>query len=55
MSEIKMGLSHALRMTLKTEPQGEIFTLLKEAYISVQHINYEDNEPSTQEKKTTNV
>ena len=34
-------------MTLNKEPQGQIFRYIKETYISVQHINYEENKPST--------
>ena len=36
---------------LKTEPQCQICIHIKEACIYVQHINYEENEPSTEEKK----
>ena len=38
-------------MTLNEEPQGQIFRYIKETYISVQHINYEENRSSTEEKK----
>ena len=38
-------------MTFKTEPQGQMFTHIKETYICCQHINYEKNESSTEEKK----
>ena len=46
-----MGHLDAPLMTLNEEPQGQIFTHIKETYISVQHINYEENEPSTEKKK----
>ena len=46
-----MGHLDAPLMTLKTEPQGQTFTHIKETYISVEHINYEENEPSAEEKK----
>ena len=35
-------------MTFKTEPQGQIYTHIKETYIFEQHLNYEENEPSTE-------
>ena len=46
-----MGQYYALSMTFKTEPQGQTLTHIKKTYISVQHINFEENELFTEEKK----
>ena len=46
-----MGQYYALSMTFKTEPQGQTLTHIKKTYISVQHINFEENEPSTEKNQ----